>query len=60
MIVSPEEIDAGGQALRDRLQGGKKLTEWSKLPYSRKRKWHDYAACVLTAAASVKQIKEAS
>jgi hypothetical protein len=55
MIVPVNEIDAGAQALRHRLQGGKLLTDWEKLPQSRKRKWLDYAACVLTAAASARQ-----
>lgn len=45
-----DEIDRGAMALRDRLQGGKMLTEWSKLPTSRKKKWLDYSRCVLNAA----------
>ena len=57
--VPANEIDAGAQALRDLLQGGKRLTEWSQLPNSRKRKWLDYAACVLTAAASAREIRKA-
>jgi hypothetical protein len=60
MTVPANEIDAGAQALRNRLQGGKKLTPWHEVPYSRKRKWLDYAACVLTAAASAKQIADVS
>ena len=56
MTVPANEIDAGAQALRDRLQGGKRLTEWSELPNSRKKKWLDYAACVLTAAASARHV----
>ncbi len=58
MTVPENEIDAGGKALRDRMQGGKRLTEWDQLPYSRKRKWLDYASCVLTAAAAAHEIKE--
>lgn len=60
MNVPAEEIDAGAQALRSRQQGGKRLTPWDALPKSAKRKWLDRAACVLTAAASARQIKEAS
>jgi hypothetical protein len=45
-----DEIDRGAEALRDRLQGGKRLTKWSELPTSRKKKWLDYARCVLNAA----------
>lgn len=58
--VPAEEIDAGAQALRQRMQGGKKLNSWSSLPNSAKRKWLDHAACVLTAAASARYLKEAS
>ena len=56
MTVPLNEIDAGAQALRDRLRGGRQLTDWEKLPHSRKKKWLDYAACVLTAAASAKEV----
>jgi hypothetical protein len=58
--VSENEIDAGAQALRNRMQGGKKLNEWSVLSNGSKRKWRDHAACVLTAAASAREIKEHS
>lgn len=58
--VSEEEIDAGAQALRNRLQAGKRLNEWHTLPNSTKRKWRDYAACVLTAAVSARHIKAVS
>ena len=44
------EIDRGAEALRDRMQGGKKLTDWEKLPSSRKKKWIEYATVVLNAA----------
>jgi hypothetical protein len=48
--ITDAEIDAGAAALRKRLQGGKKLRPWLYLPTSVKRKWRDYATCVLTAA----------
>jgi len=48
--ITFSEIDRGARALRDRLQGGKILTDWDDLPNSRKKKWRDYAACVLCAA----------
>mgnify|MGYP001596778522 CR=1 FL=1 len=54
------EIDAGAQALRDRQQSGKRLNDWSTLPNSAKRKWRDHAACVLSAAASAREVKEHS
>jgi len=43
-------IDAGAEALREHMQGGKQLVEWASLPSSRKRKWREYAFVVLTAA----------
>lgn len=59
-IVPDEEIDAGAQALRGRLQSGKRLNDWETLPNSTKRKWRDHAACVLTAALSARLVKSAS
>jgi hypothetical protein len=50
IIPSDAQIDAGAEALRQRLQGGKKLKPWPQLPNSVKRKWRDYAAVVLCAA----------
>ena len=54
-VKEPREaqIDAGAEALRQRLQSGKVLRPWSKLPNSAKRKWQDYAAVVLCAAFKV-------
>lgn len=43
-------VDAGAEALRQRLQGGKRLVEWASLPPSRKSKWIDYACIVMQAA----------
>ena len=45
------QIDAGADALRERLQGGakQKLRPWREIPNSSKRKWRDYAAVVLCA-----------
>lgn len=48
------QIDAGAEALRQRLQGGKSLTSWAVLPNSRKKKWRDYASVVLIAACSAR------
>jgi hypothetical protein len=45
-----DEIDRGAEALRDLMQGGKKLTDWEKLPPSRKKKWIACATVVLNAA----------
>lgn len=50
MNIPENEIDAGAEALRERLQGMKKLNPWNRLPNSAKKKWRDYSACVLTAA----------
>lgn len=47
------QIDAGAAALRQRLQGGKKIRPWQELPNGPKRKWRDYAAVVLCAAFKV-------
>jgi hypothetical protein len=48
------QIDAGAEALRERLQGKKiTLRPWRQIPNSSKRKWRDYAAVVLRAAMSV-------
>ncbi len=55
--VPDEEIDAGAQALRSRLQSGKRLNDWKTLPSSTKRKWRDHASCVLSAAASVRALR---
>lgn len=48
--VANYEIDAGAQALRQRMQGGRTLRAWDDLPNGDKRKWREHAACVLTAA----------
>ena len=45
-------IDAGAEALRRRMQGGKRLTEWDQLPNSTKNKWREYARIVCDAAIS--------
>lgn len=58
--VPHEEIDAGAKALRERQQSGKRLNVWETLPNSAKRKWWDHAACVLTAANSVREAKLAN
>lgn len=58
--VPEDEIDAGARALRHRQQGdirGQKLKDWTELPNAAKRKWRDYAACVLSAAAVVREAK---
>jgi hypothetical protein len=59
--LAPEaEIDAGAKALRNRQQGdirGQDLKAWELLPNAAKRKWRDYAACVLNAAATVRETK---
>jgi hypothetical protein len=49
------QMDAGGDALRQRLQGGKRLRPWGELPDSVKRKWREYATHVLEAAANAKE-----
>lgn len=54
IAVTVHEIDAGAQALRERMQSRKKLNDWHSLPKSTKRKWLEHAACVLTAAASAR------
>ena len=43
-------IDAGAEALRQRMQGGKLLTEWDRLPNATKKKWREYARIVCEAA----------
>jgi hypothetical protein len=43
-------IDAGAEALRQRMQGGKLLTEWDRLPNATKNKWREYARIVCEAA----------
>lgn len=53
-LVPENEIDAGAQALRQRQTSGRIMRSWSQLPPSDKRKWRDYAACVLTAALSAR------
>lgn len=45
-----KEIDAGAEALRQRMQGGKRLNPWQDLPNSTRQKWRDYATIVLYAA----------
>lgn len=45
------QIDAGAEALRQRLQGGKTLRPWPQIPNSSKKKWREYATVVLAAAA---------
>jgi hypothetical protein len=55
--ISTEMIDAGAEALRGRLQGGKMLRDWRQLPNSSKKKWRDYAAVVLTAASTASSKK---
>ena len=47
------EIDAGAKALRERQMAGRITRAWDAVPKSEKRKWRDYAACVLTAAIRV-------
>jgi len=49
-MITFDAIDRGAEALRQKLQGSKKLTQWDRLPNSTKRKWRDYAAIVLFAA----------
>lgn len=45
------QIDAGAEALRQRLQAGKTLRPWPQIPNSSKKKWREYATVVLAAAA---------
>jgi hypothetical protein len=45
-----EMVDAGGEALRQRMQGGKNIRAWDNLPNSAKKKWREYSALVLHAA----------
>lgn len=52
--IPEAEIDAGAKALRERQQSSKRLNAWDTLPNSAKRKWRDYATCVLTAASAVR------
>ncbi len=49
-VMTEKEIDAGAEALRQRMQGGKRLNDWDALPNSTKRKWREHAVCVLAAA----------
>ena len=58
IVVTEQEIDAGAQALRNRMQDGKRLNEWHTLPKSTKQKWREHAACVLTAAASARDLEK--
>jgi hypothetical protein len=48
--MSKWNLDAGAEALRQRLQGGKKLNTWESLPNTTKNKWREYAEIVLDAA----------
>ena len=45
-----DEIDRGGQALRERQMAGRITRPWSLVPKSEKKKWRDHAEAVLTAA----------
>ena len=45
-----QEIDRGGEALRNKEQGGRLLRSWNGLQPSEKRKWLDRAKTVLQAA----------
>lgn len=56
-IGMEQEIDAGAQALRNRMQSSKRLNDWQTLPKSTKRKWLEHAACVLTAAAAARALR---
>ena len=47
-----EMVDAGAKALRERMQGGKKLVDWERLPNSTKKKWREYSTLVLAAAST--------
>ena len=55
MTFDEKEIDAGAEALRQRMQGGKRLLPWQEIPNSTKMKWRDYAVVVLTAAYETKR-----
>lgn len=55
-MITQEEIDAGAEALRQRMQGGKQLREWTALPNSAKRKWREYSTIVLKAAEFEKHV----
>lgn len=52
--IREAEIDAGARYLRETQQGGKKLTPWSDLPNSTKRKWRALAEGALRAAAALR------
>ncbi len=50
VLPTPEMIDAGGKALREKMQFGKKLNPWESLRPGVKAKWRMYAEIVLRAA----------
>lgn len=49
-MITEAKIDAAAKALRERLQQGKRLIDWSTLPNATKKKWREYATVALTAA----------
>ena len=55
-ITEFDVVEAGADALRQRLQSGKKLRPWSDLPNSVKKKWREYATVVLVAAGQLDKI----
>jgi hypothetical protein len=48
--MSEPNIDAGAEALRQRMQGGKQLKQWALLPKSTQNKWREYAQIVIDAS----------
>jgi hypothetical protein len=48
--ITPEMIDAGARALRERQQGHKRLNDWPLVPNAQKKPWREHAEAVIRAA----------
>jgi exonuclease I len=54
-VIPQAEVDAGAEALRDRLLGTRDRKFWYEMQNVEKTKWRNHARCVLTAAAMVRE-----
>jgi hypothetical protein len=52
------KIDAMAEELRDRLQGGKRLTPWDETPRHSKRKWIEHARALYVISAQTEEGEE--